>query len=235
LLALNDIWVHYGRVAAVQGLTMRVEEGELVGLVGNNGAGKTTTLSTITGVLRPSSGEIVFRGARLDGMAPDRILRHGVSLVPEERRIFERLSVGENLQIGTSGRRDRAQAKQDIEEMLDRFPVLAKYRDLPGANLSGGEQQQLAIARALLSRPQLLLLDEPTLGLGPLIVDQVFDLLGQLKEEGSTILLVEQNAARTVSVADRVYIMRVGGRIEFEGDSDELAARGGLETAYMGF
>ena len=235
MLTLTDVWVHYGRVAAVQGLDLRVEEGQFVGLVGNNGAGKSTTMRAITGTLRPSSGQITFEGTRIDGRAPDKILRHGVSLVPENRRIFKRLSVAENLQIGTSGRKDRAEAKQDIQEMLERFPVLERYYDTPGANLSGGEQQQLAIARALLSRPRLLLLDEPTLGLAPLLVDQVFELLQKLHEEGSTILLVEQNAARTVKIADRVYIMRAGGRIEFEGTGDELAARGGLETAYMGF
>jgi branched-chain amino acid transport system ATP-binding protein len=235
LLTLTDVWVHYGRVAAVQGLSMTVEAGQLVGLVGNNGAGKTTTLAAITGILKPSSGTITFEGKPIQGMSPDAILRRGLALVPENRRIFKRLSVAENLQIGTSGRSDRAKAKQDIREMLERFPVLERYYDAPGANLSGGEQQQLAIARALLARPRLLLLDEPTLGLAPLIVDQVFDLLEQLKSEGATILLVEQNAARTVSVADRVYIMRTGGRVEFEGTADELSERGGLETAYMGF
>jgi branched-chain amino acid transport system ATP-binding protein len=235
LLTLSDVWVHYGRVAAVQGLHLEVQEGQLVGLVGNNGAGKTTTMAAIAGVLKPSRGEITFDGTRIEGMAPDRVLRRGISLVPENRRIFKRLSVAENLLIGTSGRKDRSAAKQDIKDMLERFPVLQRYYDTPGANLSGGEQQQLAIARALLARPRLLLLDEPTLGLAPLIVDQVFELLQKLKQEGSTILLVEQNAARTVSVADRVYIMRTGGRIEFEGTGDELADRGGLETAYMGF
>jgi branched-chain amino acid transport system ATP-binding protein len=235
LLTLSDVWVHYGRVPAVQGLSLQVGEGELVGLVGNNGAGKTTTMRAITGTLRPSAGEISFEGVRIDGKSPDRILRHGVSLVPENRRIFKRLSVAENLQIGTSGRKDRDAAKQDIKAVLERFPVLERYYDTPGANLSGGEQQQLAIARALVSRPRLLLLDEPTLGLAPMIVDQVFELLEQLRQEGSTILLVEQNAARTVSVADRVYIMRTGGRIEFEGTGAVLAERGGLETAYMGF
>jgi branched-chain amino acid transport system ATP-binding protein len=235
LLTLSDVWVAYGRVAAVQGLNMTVEAGELVGLVGNNGAGKTTTMRAITGTLRPSRGEITFEGERIDGKSPDRILRHGVALVPENRRIFKRLSVAENLQIGTSGRKDRAAAKQDVKEVLESFPVLERYYNTPGANLSGGEQQQLAIARALVSRPRVLLLDEPTLGLAPLIVDQVFELLEQLKNEGSTILLVEQNAARTVTVADRVYIMRSGGRLEFEGTGEQLAERGGLEMAYMGF
>jgi branched-chain amino acid transport system ATP-binding protein len=234
LLTLSDVWVHYGRVAAVQGLDLQVNEGELVGLVGNNGAGKTTTLSTITGVLKPTKGTIELDGKRIAGRAPDEVLRRGIALVPENRRIFGRLSVTENLLIGTSGRRDRAEARKDIDAMKERFPVLARYADTAGSNLSGGEQQQLAIARALLSRPKLLLLDEPTLGLAPLIVDQIFDLLAEIKEEGTTILLVEQNAVRTVDVADRVYIMRTGGRIEFDGTAEELAQRGGLETAYMG-
>lgn len=234
LLTLSDVWVHYGRVAAVQGLNLHVDEGELVGLVGNNGAGKTTTLSTITGVLRPTSGAIEFEGKRIAARAPDEVLRRGVALVPENRRIFGRLTVTENLQIGTSGRRDRSEARKDIDGMLERFPVLGRYAESPGSNLSGGEQQQLAIARALVSRPKLLLLDEPTLGLAPLIVDQIFDLLAEINREGTTILLVEQNAVRTVDVAHRVYIMRTGGRIEFDGTADQLAERGGLETAYMG-
>jgi branched-chain amino acid transport system ATP-binding protein len=235
LLSLIEVWVRYGRVAAVQGLSMTVEAGQLVALIGRNGAGKTTTLMTIAGIRSPASGEITFDGTRIDGLAPDRILRHGLSLVPENRRIFGRLTVAENLLIGTSGRRDRTEAKRDVEEMFERFPVLGRYSDSPGSNLSGGEQQQLAIARALLARPRLLLLDEPTLGLAPLIVDQVFELLEGIKRSGSTILLVEQNAARTVSIADRIYIMRSGGRLSFEGTGDELVAQGGLEDAYMGF
>jgi branched-chain amino acid transport system ATP-binding protein len=234
LLTLTDVWVHYGRVAAVQGLTLRVDEGELVGLVGNNGAGKTTTLSTITGIRRATSGTIEFEGKPIGGRAPDEVLRRGIALVPENRRIFGRLTVSENLQIGTSARKDRAEARKDIERMLERFPVLGRYAQTAGSNLSGGEQQQLAIARALLARPKLLLLDEPTLGLAPLIVDQVFELLAEINREGTTVLLVEQNAVRTVDVADRVYIMRAGGRIEFEGTAEQLAERGGLETAYMG-
>lgn len=234
MLKLSDVWVHYGRVAAVQGLTLEVKEAELVGLVGNNGAGKTTTLASVVGCLRPSSGDISFDGKRIGGRSPDWVLRAGISLVPENRRIFKRLTVAENLQIGMSARRDRTKARQDLQAMLERFPVLREYYESPGANLSGGEQQQLAIARSLLSRPRLLLLDEPTLGLAPLIVDQVFELLEELKAEGSTILLVEQNAKRTFDIADRVYVMRAGGRIEFEGNGEELEARGGLDSAYIG-
>src|SRR4051794_38433974 len=162
LLQLTDVSVHYGRVAAVNQLSLEVNKGELIGLVGHNGAGKSTTLWAVTGVLKPSAGHITFEGESLVGVSPDAILRRGISLVPENRRIFGRLSVGENLHIGTSGRRDRRAAHADIKLMCERFPMLGEYYNRPGSKLSGGEQQQLAIARALLARPRLLLLDEPT-------------------------------------------------------------------------
>jgi branched-chain amino acid transport system ATP-binding protein len=234
LLQLTDVSVHYGRIAAVNDLSLEVNQGELVGLVGHNGAGTSTTLWTITGVHKPTSGKITFEGESIVGQSPDAILRRGIALVPENRRIFSRLSVGENLHIGTSARRDRRAAHADVKQMCERFPVLGSLYDRPAAKLSGGEQQQLAIARALLSRPRLLLLDEPTLGLAPLIVDQVFEILLELKQEGVTILLVEQNAARTIEVADRSYVMRSGGRIQFQGTTEELARMGDFETAYIG-
>jgi branched-chain amino acid transport system ATP-binding protein len=234
LLRLTDVTVHYGRIPAVQQLSLEVNKGEMVGLVGHNGAGKSTTLWTITGVLRPSRGDITFEGPSIVGLSPDAILRLGLSLVPEARRIFGRLTVGENLRIGTVARSDRRRADQDIQKMMERFPMLGTFRDRSGAKLSGGEQQQLAIARALLARPKLLLLDEPTLGLAPLIVDQVFEILEELRTEGVTILLIEQNAARTIEVADRTYVMRSGGRIQFHGTADELAKVGDFETAYIG-
>jgi len=233
LLRLTNLYVHYGRIAAVQGLSLEVNDGELVGLVGHNGAGKSTTLWTITGVLRPSSGDITFDGRSIVGLPPDAILRRGIALVPENRRIFGRLTVGENLKIGTSARRDRRAAEADIKKMCERFEALGQFFDRRGSTLSGGEQQQLAIARALLSRPELLLLDEPTLGLAPLIVGRVFEILQELKEEGVTILLVEQNAARTIEVADRTYVMRSGGRIEFHGTAEELTRIGDFEAAYI--
>ncbi len=234
MLRLTDLSVHYGRIAAVQHLSLEVNQGELIGLVGHNGAGKSTTLWTITGVLRPSSGDIRFEGRSLVGASPDAILRRGIALVPENRRIFGRLTVGENLRIGTSARTDRKRAEADIKQMCERFAALGQFFDRRGSTLSGGEQQQLAIARALLSRPKLLLLDEPTLGLAPLIVDQVFEILQGLREEGVTIFLVEQNAARTIEVADRTYVMRSGGRIAFHGTQEELAKVGDFETAYIG-
>jgi branched-chain amino acid transport system ATP-binding protein len=234
MLRLTEVSVHYGRVAAVQKLTLEVNEGEFVGLVGHNGAGKSTTLWAITGVLKPSSGTITFDGHDLKGQSPDQILRRGIALVPENRRIFSRLTVGENLKIGTSARRDRRAASADIKTMCERFEVLGHYADRSASKLSGGEQQQLAIARALLARPKLLLLDEPTLGLAPLIVDRVFDILQELKEEGVTILLVEQNAARTIEDADRTYVLRSGGRVAFHGTAEQLAELGDFETAYIG-
>lgn len=234
MLELTDVFVHYGRIAAVQQLTLSVKEGEFVGLVGHNGAGKSTTLWTITGVLKPSSGRITFEGQSIKGLSPDAIVRRGIALVPENRRIFGKLTVGENLRIGAAGRKDGKQVDEDIKNVCERFEVLGALFDRGAATLSGGEQQQLAIARALLSRPKLLLLDEPTLGLAPLLVDRVFDTLQELKREGSTILLVEQNAARTIEVADRTYVMRSGGRIAFHGTSEQLAAAGDFETAYIG-
>ena len=234
MLRLTDVTVHYGRIAAVNKLSLEVNEGELIGLVGHNGAGKSTTLWAITGVLKPTSGQINFLGTNIGGRSPEDILRRGIAIVPENRRIFGRLTVGENLSISTSVRSDRRAAAADIKRMCERFEALGKYYNRSGSKLSGGEQQQLAIARALLARPKLLLLDEPTLGLAPLIVDRVFEILLELKEEGSTILLVEQNAARTIEVADRTYVLRSGGRVAFHGTAEELAQVGDFETAYIG-
>jgi len=234
VLELKDVSVSYGRIQAVQGLTLEVKEGEFVGLVGHNGAGKSTTLMTITGALAPVGGEIVFDGQSIIGLAPDEILRRGIALVPEGRRIFGRLTVGENIKIGATVRKDRKGVDDDIRKMLERFPVLERYWNTSGAKLSGGEQQQLAIARALVSKPKLLLLDEPTLGLAPLMVDRVFEILEELRKDGVTMLLVEQNAARTVEIADHTYVMRSGGRIEFHGTAEELAKRADFETDYIG-
>jgi branched-chain amino acid transport system ATP-binding protein len=234
LLRLSNVSVHYGRFAAVQHLSLEVNEGEFVGLVGHNGAGKSTTLWTITGVLKPSSGTITFLGHSIVGVSPDTILASGIALVPENRRIFSRLTVGENLKIGTSARKDRKEAEADIKRMCERFEALGRFFDRRGSTLSGGEQQQLAIARALLAKPKLLLLDEPTLGLAPKLVRLVFDLIARLRdEEGVTILLVEQNVHQALECCDRAYLMRVGG-IEAEGTPEELRRDRRVQAAYLG-
>jgi branched-chain amino acid transport system ATP-binding protein len=234
MLRIEDLTVAYGRVRAVTGLSMQVDEGEFVGLVGHNGAGKTSTLMTIVGTHRPAEGTISYEGQDITRRSPDDILRMGISLVPEGRRIFARLSVGENVRIGGHSRSDRAAVTKEIERLRERFPILAEKWDRSGGELSGGEQQQLAIARALVSGPKLLLLDEPTLGLAPLMVDRVFAILGELHAEGRTILLVEQNAKRTIEAADRTYVMRSGGKIQFEGTSSELSEMSDFEAAYIG-
>jgi branched-chain amino acid transport system ATP-binding protein len=234
VLTVDDLTVTYGRVPAVSRLSMNVEEGEFVGLVGHNGAGKTSTLMTIVGTQRPASGSISFEGRDITRSSPDEILRMGIALVPEGRRIFARLTVGENVRIGGHSRRDRGAVQKDLKRVRERFPVLGEKWDRSGGELSGGEQQQLAIARALVSGPKLLLLDEPTLGLAPLMVDRVFEILDDLHKEGRTILLVEQNAKRTIEAADRTYVMRSGGQIQFHGTSDELVEMSDFEAAYIG-
>ncbi|MBS1885900.1 MAG: ABC transporter ATP-binding protein [Actinobacteria bacterium] len=211
MLRVDSLEVRYGRLVAVHGISLEVGDGECVGLIGPNGAGKTTTLSAIAGVLSPASGTIEIGGESVGGEPPEAIVRRGVSLVPEGRRIFTTLTVEENLRIGSSTRKD-GEVDADIDRMMERFPVLRRYAATHAGKLSGGEQQQLAIARALMSRPRLLLLDEPSLGLAPLMVDLVFELVAQLREEGITMLLVEQNGRRTVDLADRTYVL-AGGRI----------------------
>jgi len=233
VLEIENLTVHYGRVAAVKGISLTVAPGEIVALIGPNGAGKTTTLNTIVGILAPSSGHIRFEGASLVGEKPEAIVRIGLALVQEGRQIFSTLSVAENLRLGATTRRDRKELAADLERILARFPALGTYYRASAAGLSGGEQQQLAIARALLSRPRLLLLDEPSLGLAPQVIDLVFDLLDDLRNEGTTMLLVEQNAERAVELADRAYVMSTGS-ISFSGTREELLETADFAAAYLG-
>jgi branched-chain amino acid transport system ATP-binding protein len=234
MLIVEDLHVSYGRVPAVRGVSFEIAEGQIVGLIGPNGAGKTTTLATIFGLVAPTAGEISFEGSSLRGQAPERIVRQGLALVPEGRVIFGTLTVAENLQLGATVRRDAAAVKQETSALLERFPALGRYYDRTAGNLSGGEQQQLAIARALLSKPRLLVLDEPSLGLAPLVIDQVFETLTELRDEGTTILLVEQNAARAVELADHSYVLRTG-QMAFSGPREELLSRADFESSYLGF
>jgi branched-chain amino acid transport system ATP-binding protein len=233
MLSVSDLVVHYGRIAALQGVSLDVAEGEVVGVIGPNGAGKSTLLGAIMGVRRPSAGDITFDGTSLVGQSSARIVRRGLALVPEGRRIFASLTVGENLQLGSTIRSDRVAVAADLERIYERFPILSKYYDSSAAKLSGGEQQQLAIARALLARPRLLLLDEPSLGLAPRMIDLVFETLDELRKENATILLVEQNAARTAEFADRTYVLR-SGLVRMQGTRDELARETDFADVYLG-
>ena len=233
MLSLENIYVRYGAIAALQGVSLRVEQGEMVGLVGVNGAGKSTTLLTIAGVLKPVQGRITFKGESIVSQSPEDIVRKGIALVPEGRRIFPGLSVEENLRLGAAIRSDRTAVQQDLEAMCTRFPILGERLRQSGGTLSGGEQQQLAIARGLMSRPSLLMLDEPSLGLAPILVDEIFSLISQLRETGVTILLVEQNVERALEVADRAYLLNTG-RVEFEGPARALRTRIDVVGAYLG-
>ena len=233
MLVLHDVYVRYGAIAALRGVSLHVEQGEIVGLIGVNGAGKSTTLMTIAGVLQPRSGTIVFRGESIVGSAPEEIVRKGIALIPEGRRIFPGLTVEENLRLGASIRSDRPAVQQDLDEMCQRFPVLADRLHQAAGTLSGGEQQQLAIARGLMSRPTLLMLDEPSLGLAPQLVEEMFQMVAQLHKTGVTILLVEQNVERTLDIAGRVYLLNTG-EVEFEGTASELRERVDFASAYLG-
>jgi branched-chain amino acid transport system ATP-binding protein len=210
ILEIDGLEVRYGTVPAVRGLDLEIRRGEIVGLIGPNGAGKSTTLHAIMGVVRPSAGEIRFDGSSIRRRTPDQIVRSGVALVPEGRRIYAELTVEENVRLGLSARATRGGAKDAVEEVYDLFPVVRESRRRPAGVLSGGQQQQLAIARALVAGPDLLLLDEPSLGLAPTVVDLVFGTLGEIRERGVSILLVEQRAQRAVAFADRTYVLSNG-------------------------
>jgi branched-chain amino acid transport system ATP-binding protein len=233
MLQVEQVAARYGSVVALHSVSFDVQAGEIVAIVGPNGAGKSTTLAAISGTLTPTAGTITYEGESLIGLSPERIVRRGVALVPEGRQIFASLSVAENLQLGTTAIKDRRDARTDLEQVLGRFPILRTYYRASAAKLSGGEQQQLAIARALLSRPKLLLLDEPSLGLAPIMIDRVFDTLAELRDSGVTVLLVEQNATRAVALADRTYVLRTG-RVALSGQRDELLRTTDFAAVYLG-
>lgn len=233
-LVVDDISVSYGNIPALRNVSLEVSEGEVVGVIGNNGAGKSTLLSTIAGVLKPVDGDIRLNGTSIAGRKPEQIVRKHIALVPEDRRIFPHLTVEENLVLGASAARRGGQMRETMEEVMEYFPVLARYSNASASGLSGGEQQQLAIGRALMSRPRILMLDEPSLGLAPRIIDTLFEMLGRLQHDrGTTLLLVEQNVVRTLEFAHRVYTLRTG-EIEFSGEPAELRAMDDFETQYLG-
>jgi len=233
MLKLDGIHAGYGAIEVLKGVSLHVDEGEIVTLIGANGAGKTTTLMTICGVLRPRAGKIEFRGQNLLPLPAHAIVRLGIAQSPEGRKIFPRLTVLENLEMGAFTRNDPGEVKRDVERMFERFPILAERRDQAGGTLSGGEQQMLAVARALMARPKLLLLDEPSLGLAPLIVKKIFDVISELNQQGVTVLLVEQNARAALKLAHYGYVLETG-EITIQNTAEALLADERVQSAYLG-
>lgn len=233
MLRIEGLNVSYGSVVALRGVDLELQEGEAVALLGANGAGKSTTLRTVSGIARPRTGSVRYRGRDISRLDPGEIVAAGVAHCPEGRRVFAGMSVLENLRLGASRRNDEVEVRSDVQRMTDLFPVLGERRNQRAGTLSGGEQQMLAIARALMSRPRLLLLDEPSLGLAPLLVRSIFDTLRRLKAEGTTLLLVEQNARVALDLADRAYILRTG-RVVASGAAEDLKNDKQVVEAYLG-
>ena len=233
MLEVKDINVYYGAIHAIKGISLSVEEGEIVTLIGANGAGKSTTLRTISGLLKPKTGEINFLNKNIAGMPAHKIVREGISQVPEGRRIFAEMTVLENLELGAFTRSDKEEIQNDLKMVFGRFPRLEERKAQPAGTLSGGEQQMLAMGRALMSRPKLLLLDEPSMGLAPLLIREIFNIIIDINKTGTTVLLVEQNANMALSIANRAYVLETG-RITLTGDAKELAASEEIRKAYLG-
>ena len=232
MLHVNDIHVYYGAIHAIKGVSFDVKEGEIVTLIGANGAGKSTILKTVSGLLHPKVGEISFQGQNLAKVAPDQIVTRGLAQVPEGRRIFLQMSVEENLEMGAYTQ-PKGQFAADLAKVYDTFPRLKERRTQIAGTLSGGEQQMLAMGRALMSHPKLLMLDEPSMGLAPILVEQIFDIIRELHKDGTTILLVEQNARAALHIADRGYVLETGG-ITLTGTGAELASSDAVRKAYLG-
>lgn len=233
LLELKNIDAFYGNIQALRDVSLTVNAGEIVSLIGANGAGKSTTLMTISGINRPRSGQILWNGAEITRLAPNQIVGLGISQVPEGRLIFPDLSVGENLELGAFLRSDQDGIKKDLEYVYDLFPILRQRRKQTGGTLSGGEQQMLAISRALMARPKLLLLDEPSLGLAPIIIQQIFAIIQRVSDNGTTVFLVEQNANQALKIADRGYVME-NGRIVMQDTAKALLSSPAVRKAYLG-
>ncbi|MFT3786961.1 MAG: ABC transporter ATP-binding protein [Tepidisphaeraceae bacterium] len=233
ILSVNNLRVNYGAIKALHGITLEVNAGEIVTLIGGNGAGKTTTLRTISGMLRPASGTVTFQGDRIDGCSPHALVHRGICHVPEGRGIFSNLTVAENLDLGAYVRQDHHHVRQDKEKVLALFPRVKERLKQVAGTLSGGEQQMLAIARALLARPKLLLLDEPSLGLAPQLVQLIFSIIRQINADGTTVLLVEQNAHMALAVAHRAYVLQSGEMVK-AGVAKDLLADPDIKKAYLG-
>jgi len=233
MLEVRNLHVHYGSIRALKGVSLEVKEGEMVALIGANGAGKTTLLNTLSGFNRPKQGEILFRGGEIQGLPPNEIVARGMVQVPEGRSILTQMTVLENLEMGAYIRKDSQEVRRDLDKILERFPRLQERRGQLGGTLSGGEQQMLAIGRALMGRPQILLLDEPSMGLSPLLVREVFQIIREIKTAGTTLLLVEQNARMALREADRGYVLE-NGSIVFQESAGELLKSRLVREAYLG-
>lgn len=233
MLKIDDINVYYGAIHALKGISLEVDEGEIVTLIGANGAGKSTTLRTISGLLKPKTGAIDFQGQNIAGVPAHEIVKRGISQVPEGRRIFAEMTVRENLDLGAFTRKDKDGIAADMKHVFELFPRLEERRDQVAGTLSGGEQQMLAMGRALMSRPKLLLLDEPSMGLAPLLIREIFNIIVDINKSGTTVLLVEQNANMALSIASRAYVLETG-RITLSGSAAELAASEEVKKAYLG-
>ena len=233
MLEVKDLCVSYGAIKALRGISFNVEEGEIITLIGSNGAGKTTTLHAISNIIKKQSGSVIFNGMDITNMEPDKIVRQNLIQVPEGRRIFANLSVKDNLELGAYTRTDKAGIKSDLEMVYELFPRMKeRIRQISGT-LSGGELQMLAMGRALMAKPKLLLLDEPSMGLAPILVDEIFSIVKKINETGTTILLVEQNAFKALSIADRAYVLETG-KIVLEGKASELMNNAEIKKAYLG-
>ncbi len=233
MLEVKDLNVHYGVIHALKGISLEVRQGEIVALIGANGAGKTTLLHAISGIQKKSSGDILFEGSSLNKAGARKIVSQGITQVPEGRRIFSGMSVYENLMMGAFLRKDKEGIKADLKNIYSRFPILEKRSGQDASTLSGGEQQMLAMGRALMARPKILLLDEPSMGLAPILVKEIFRIIREINEQGTTILLVEQNARMALSIADRAYVMETGN-IVLSGTGEELAQSPDIQKAYLG-
>ena len=233
MLKIDNIDVYYGAIHALKGISLEVKEGEIVTLIGANGAGKSTTLRTISGLLKPKTGSITFLGQNIEGVRAHEIVKKGISQVPEGRRVFAEMTVMENLDLGAFVRKDKAGIQQDLKHVFELFPRLEERKNQSAGTLSGGEQQMLAMGRAIMSRPKLLLLDEPSMGLAPLLIKEIFNIIVDINKSGTTVLLVEQNANMALSIANRAYVLETG-RITLSGSAKELAASEDVRKAYLG-
>ena len=233
MLEVRDLQVYYGMIHAIKGISFDVNQGEVIALIGANGAGKTTTLHTITGLLAPKSGSVLFEGKDITKVPAHKIVSMGMAHVPEGRRVFAELSVYENLKMGAYTRKDKKEIEESLANVYKRFPRLEERKNQMAGTLSGGEQQMLAMGRALMSRPKIILMDEPSMGLSPILVNEIFDIIRSVSESGTTVLLVEQNAKKALSIADRAYVLETG-RITMEGNAKDLLEDDSIKKAYLG-